>query len=88
MTGSILPPTRTEIRQKLDALIDGTASREDVANWASQWVILPNSNVHDEAVWRALTRLSGADLKTTDRPYLHDDEDFASWLSDFDLEAR
>jgi hypothetical protein len=79
-------PTRTETRRMLTALADGTKPREEVADWALQWVRLPDPEVQDRAVWRALVALSGADLPTTDRDYLHGEVDFRDWLRRFDDE--
>ena len=36
--------------------------------------------VADPGVWDALVSLSGADLATTDRAYLHGEADFCTWL--------
>ena len=44
---------------------------------------MDNPDVKDPRVWKALTQLAGADLGTTDRPYLHSREDFAAWLAEF-----
>lgn len=67
----------------LESLIDGSLSREQVADWAAQWVIQAEPPIEDEAVWDALVSLSGADLLTTDRPYLDDFSDFERWLAKF-----
>lgn len=76
------PPTRQEVEAKLSKLLSGNASREEVAEWAAKWVRMPAPNVEDRLVWKALTRLSGADMISTDRPYLYDENDFTSWLKE------
>ena len=77
------PPSRQEVDAKLCDLLSGKASREEVADWAAHCVRMANPEVKDPCVWKALTQLAGADLGTTDRPYLHNREDFAAWLADF-----
>jgi hypothetical protein len=73
-------PTRGEVEERLLDLLEGRASRENVAKWAAQWVRMENPPIDDASVWKALTQLSGADMISTDRPYLYDENDFHSWL--------
>lgn len=76
------PPSRVEVRAKIVALIGDEQVREQIANWAAHWVRLQHPYVEDSAVWEALKRLSGADLRQSQHAYLHTDEDFAAWLSE------
>ena len=69
-------PNRMEVEAKLCDLLAGKASRKDVTEWAERWVRMSNPNVRDPQIWKALIRLSGADLISTDRPYLYDQQDF------------
>jgi hypothetical protein len=73
-------PTRAEVDNRLSQLLVGQTSREEVAEWAAKWVRMANPNVEDLRVWKALTRLSAADMISTDRPYLYDKQDFDAWL--------
>ena len=41
---------------------------------------MADADVDDKGVWEALVALSGADLPTSDRPYLHGEADFCAWL--------
>jgi hypothetical protein len=76
------PPSKIEVEGKLCDLLAGKVLREEVADWASQWVRMSNPSVQDPQIWTALERLSGADLISTDRPYLYDQQDFDAWLKD------
>ena len=67
----------------LRGLIAETVPRATAADWAARWVIADDPNVPDRSSWTAIVRLSGADLISTDRPYLHDKADFCQWLADF-----
>jgi hypothetical protein len=77
-------PSAQETEVKLVALADGSASREEVADWASPWVIgddIPRD--YDRRVWNALLALCGADLKDTPTTYLHGAQNFRDWLAEF-----
>ena len=76
------PPSRKEVEAKLRELISGKRSRQEVADWASQWIRASEPRVGDPAVWKALTSLVGADMLTTDRPYLYGEDDFRAWLEE------
>src|SRR4051794_10146544 len=72
-------PSREEVEAKLEALIAGRTSREDIASWAAQWVNLDDPPRGDSQVWSTLTILAGADMISTDRPYLYSEVDFRQW---------
>lgn len=79
MTG-VAEPSREQIRQQLLDLLAGRLTREEVADWASEWVREPEPVVQDPVVWEALKQLSGADLRESPLDYLHSDADFHEWL--------
>lgn len=69
-------PSKIEVKEKLQALISATITREAAANWAQRWVILEDPPDMDEKVWSALTFICSADMISLDRPYLYGREDF------------
>jgi hypothetical protein len=73
-------PSKADLIDKLRALIEGKLSREVIASWANQWILLPDPPDMDAKVWEGLTNLSGADLKVAADTYLHNEEDMQSWL--------
>lgn len=74
-----------EVKARMIALVEGSASREDVADWALVRYKHETADYHlDEVLWTALGRLVGADLQQAPGVYLHDEEDFRSWLADLD----
>lgn len=75
-------PTRAEVRERILALIGGDESRQQASDWAAQWVRLPDPNIEDAAVWQAIKRLAGADLRSSKTTYLHTESDFLAWLKD------
>lgn len=78
--------SRADVEVRLERLVRGDADLAEVADWAMEFIICDDPQLYpeiaDAAVWRALTALSGADLPTTDREYLHDENDFRSWLGE------
>lgn len=74
-------PSRSEVVAKFRQLIEESASREEVATWAQKWVIADNPPGMEKDVWEALQFLTGADLISTDRPYLYSAEDFQRELA-------
>ena len=81
--GRMVPPSRAEVDAAFTGLIEGKLSREEIARWAGQWVAGDTSRDTDLAVWDALCCLAGADLTSTDRPYLYGEDDFRAWLHEF-----
>ena len=75
-------PTRSGVREKILALIGNDEARQGVSGWAAQWVRRTDPDIRDSRVWLAITRLSGADLRSSPTKYLHGSEDFAAWLKD------
>ena len=73
-------PTRADVEQKLLDLIVGRCNREEASSWASQF-LSSDTEVKDAPLWNALVALSGADLPSTDRAYLHSEVDFCVWLA-------
>ncbi|MCX5921777.1 MAG: hypothetical protein NTX86_00395 [Candidatus Dependentiae bacterium] len=76
-------PSRKEIRDKLESLINGTLTPQTISDWAGPWINNDPDEINDFVVWRALKRLSGADILDMDDSYLHDKNNFISWLADF-----
>jgi len=84
MVNLVREPTRFQVKEAFLGLISGRLSREDVADWANQWVFAGDPDVADGAVWDALQELSGADLQVDPDTYLHTEPDFHSWLDQFE----
>jgi len=80
-------PTRAEVEAKLLDLITGRCDRADAADWASAYIDA-DALVSDRGAREALVALSGADLPTTDRQYLHGETDFCIWLEQLKRSAK
>ena len=78
------PPSRGEVEDKFQAVLAGSATRDEVDRWAAHWVAAVDAGIEDDAVWWGLCMLAGIDLRHgQDQPYLHDDEQIIEWLEDF-----
>jgi hypothetical protein len=77
-------PNRKDVLEKLQGLIKGTLTREQVAEWAEPWDDELDMDTDDEAVLTAIGQLSGATFKqSANGPYIYDMNDFREWLEDF-----
>ena len=72
------------MKEALVGLLTEERTREEVANWAAEWVRMDDPGVEDTVVWVALRQLAGADLQTAPGEYLHHDADFHVWLDELE----
>jgi hypothetical protein len=79
-------PSIDDVEAKLVDLINGVITREEVSEWASEYIVYDDPQIYPEVenpvVWDAICKLSGADSISTDRLYLHGPEDFRIWLDE------
>ncbi|MEV0074616.1 MULTISPECIES: hypothetical protein [unclassified Amycolatopsis] len=74
-----------QVRGRMIALVEGLLTREEVADWALPLIKCESARYSSDAtLWTALDRLAGADLQQGPGVYLHDADDFQSWLDEFD----
>jgi hypothetical protein len=83
-SSDLLVPTRADVEAKLMDLIEGRYTREEASSWAELWLTkdFEQNLIKDPMVLSALEALSGADMISTDRPYLYDEVDFRAWLDE------
>ena len=75
----------TQVRSLITGLAQGSASREEAADWAMARIKDEAADYSSDAnLWAALDRLAGADLQQAPGVYLHGEEDFRAWLADLD----
>ena len=75
----------TQVKSLMVDLAHGSVSREEAAVWAMVRIKDESADYSSDAnLWMALDRLAGADLQQGPGVYLHGEEDFRSWLADFD----
>ncbi|MCA1063034.1 DNA-binding protein [Rossellomorea sp. AcN35-11] len=78
-------PTKEEIISKLELILKGTISREEVADWASEYLMQDELNITDEIVWELLQIVSGVDLKDSPDEYLHVEQDIKDWINKYTI---
>jgi hypothetical protein len=83
MVKKMRQPTREEIIDKLKMILLGKLTREEVADWASEYVMQDEPNIPDETVWELLQIISGVDLKDSPDEYLHVEQDIIDWINKY-----
>lgn len=76
-------PTKEEIINKLKLILQEKLSREEVADWASVYVMQDEPNISDETVWELLKVVSGVDLLDSPDEYLHVEQDIKDWIDEY-----
>lgn len=80
-------PTIKEIVKRLNMVLDGTLTREEVSTWAETWTRLfmdaDGLKESDLTIWKYLDVVSGIDLKDSPTEYLHIEEDIKEWIERF-----
>jgi len=77
------PPTKVKVASVLKSLLAGTITRQEASDWATPY-ITGDVRVTDTHVWKALLLIGAADLCSTDRPFLYEDEDVQECLRDLE----
>lgn len=76
-------PTRAECLKKAGLILNDQAAREEVSDWACEYVAADDPAVEDETVWEMLVYLSGFDLKDSPDSYLHTIEELKDWVQGY-----
>ncbi|WP_332840659.1 DNA-binding protein [Bacillus safensis] len=58
-------------------------TREQVSDWAENYVSSDDPEIDDDQVWDMLVLLSGIDLKDSPNSYLHSVDDLNNWLEKY-----
>lgn len=80
-----MQPTKEELLSRFEFILQGEISREEVADWASEYVMQDSPNVTDETVWELLILACGIDLKNSPDEYLHDEQNIKDWIKEFSV---
>lgn len=81
-------PSREDVVRRFADLVEGRVSRDQVDRWAAQWIGADDPGVDDPAVWTALNRLCGIDLREHNGEYLHDEAQIREWRTEFEVALR
>lgn len=80
-----MQPTKEEILSRFKLILQGRISREEVADWASEYVMQDSPDITDETVWDLLLIACGVDLKDSPDEYLHDEQNIKGWIKEFSV---
>nr|WP_211484895.1 DNA-binding protein [Bacillus velezensis] len=69
--------------KKAGLILNDQAAREEVSDWACEYVAADDPAVEDETVWEMLVYLSGFDLKDSPDAYLHTIEELRDWVQGY-----
>jgi len=83
ISGKTRRPTKEEVVDKLKMILQGKLTREEAADWASEYVMQDEPNISDETVWELLQIVSGVDLKDGPDEYLHVEQDIIDWITKY-----
>ncbi|MEU4362876.1 hypothetical protein [Promicromonospora sp. NPDC023987] len=71
------------VEKKLADLVAGEIEPDAAADWATQVMHELEDEDVDDGIWEAFDHLSGADLLAEPDVYLHSQDDYRSWLTEF-----
>lgn len=79
-------PTKQEITSKLNDVIMGQISREDVSGWAMEY-IRNDGNVYIEDLnsWHYLVAISKIDEMLSPNKYLYDECDISKFIKEYNI---
>ena len=72
-----------EIIEKLELVLNGLLTREDVSDWAGLYILNDELRISDEKVCKLLNIVFGMDTKDSPTEYLHTDEEIKGWIEEY-----
>lgn len=73
-------PTLSKILKKLELVLEGDLTREEVSDWAGKYVLDEELRIEDEKVSSLLDIVFGIDTKVSPHEYLHTDIQIMEWI--------
>lgn len=74
-------PPLLQIAQRLYDVLNRASTREEVADWAMQYVNNDEVIVNDSDAWELLKKTGGIDLYQAPGKYLYNDDDIQDWIN-------
>lgn len=86
MVSKMEAPTKTEVREKLVSLVEGSGSRDEIENWAWKIVCMSEPPNMPAEVWETIKALAMCEERNggPDMPYVYGRADFENWLASLD----
>ena len=76
-------PSLVEIIGKLELVLNGLLTRENVSDWAGLYILNDELRISDEKVCKLLNIVFGMDTKDSPTEYLHTDEEIKGWIEEY-----
>ncbi len=73
-------PSKLEILKKLNGILDRTISRDEIVNWAMEYIECDDLEVVNLENWKLLVAIGGLDLIEKPNVYLYSDDDIREWI--------
>jgi hypothetical protein len=77
-------PTIADMLVRLQAVLQGRLTREELSSWAETWVMAQAPPDMDPKVWSWLDTVSGVDMPdptSPSRKWVYTDDDIRSWIA-------
>jgi hypothetical protein len=78
----MMQPSKEEIIQKLNGIVDDNISREQVSNWAMDYINNDEIHVADTKAWDLLMKVGSVELMNNPKEYLYSVDDIKKWIRD------
>jgi hypothetical protein len=75
-------PSKQEMVSKLQKILSGELTREEVSTWAMLYIDNDELEIDDFAAWEFLKEIGGIDVIEAPDVYLYGDEDINKWISE------
>lgn len=77
-------PTKAEITEKLQGVLNSVYRREFVGEWALNYITNDDTiEISDINAWNYLVDISSIDLMLSPTEYLYSKEDIKSWIENY-----
>lgn len=73
-------PTKHDIITKLQNILTGELTREEVSNWAMTYIDNDELQIDDFSAWELLKEIGGIDVIEAPDVYLYGVEDINKWI--------
>lgn len=75
-----MQPKMLIIIEKLNGILNGEISRDDVSSWSLQFIDDDDMRIDDLKVWELLKLVGSVDLYDSPESYLYMDDDIRKWI--------
>jgi len=79
----LLQPTKEQIINELEKVMREESSREEVVDWAMNFIDCDEMEITDFVAWDFLKVVGGLDMIASPDEYLYSHDDIKKWISDY-----